>query len=426
MARKRTTYTLSENMINKATRPTDKPYKDLWDKKQTGLFIRITKTKKVFYCYDGRARKTTKIADWGVINANGLGVETARMRAREIISHSAPITDVGRMTLGQYLDRAYVDDRNALKMRPVRPLTIKKIKGNFPDWLDLPIKRITNRMLLDKVSLWRAGEHTIDTSHPSQRHRTPKPNTESTIRKKFVEINAVFNTLERRKHIAKNPLEHLNIKKDSVPEHIHVYSQDTVKYEDVMDFVLNQDRPVTEKTSKYRKGHTRAARVLIATIIRLGLRDAEARNNYVYNFHLNTVHDSHLVIPGSITKTGKGRKVPIDDPVLLDALIGYKDHYQVKNEQGLMFYNPRTGKAYTDALGRSLYDEVKEEFGLGKNGNGSGRKYDFRHTFATRLYHATGNIKAVADAIGDELQTTDDYYAQDNMKAIRTGMAKLK
>ena len=221
-----------------------------------------------------------------------------------------------------------------------------------------------------------------------------------------------------------NPFTDISFKKDKRPKQVSVYSEE-ITYDDVMRFILQEDRPVNEQTSKYRKDHSPAARIFIATVIRLGLRDAEARLNYINNF-ITTGNNTRLIIPGEICKTKTEREVPITCPILLEALNTFKNLHHIENNEGLMFFNPSTNKAYTSSLGRKLFEEIKEEFGLGINGNGSGRKYDFRHTFATRLYNETGDIKLVADSIGDSLDTTDKYYAGKNITKLRDAISKLK
>lgn len=405
---------LSNRMINNAQHR-DKPY-DIWDSRQSGLFVKVGKTTKTFYCYTS-TRKTIKIDRWGYDNGEGIGVDKARIRAQEILQLNTVYTDVSRMTLLHYLDNRYQADR--LSSRPVTDLTIKKIKSAYPDWLDKKLLKITNEMMLKKVSQWLSGTHKINTDDIRHKNRTAKPNSLGSVRKKYSEMNAVFNTLVAKKHISKNPFEPLGIKRDGPPDFIRVYCSETVTYEAVLSFLFTHGRRKSDEKTRFVKRHTEAARLFIAIVIRLGLRDAEARKNYIYNF-ITDGPNPVFIIPKEITKTGKGRRIPLSDPVLLSAIIDYKNNHYVENPQQLMFYNRETSSIFSRSLGRGLYKELSDAFGL------EGNKRDFRHTFATRIYHATGDIKLTSFLIGDNINTTSTYYADDNIEKARDVIALMK
>lgn len=419
----KTTRTLSDSMLTRAALPSaGKSYYDIWDAKQGGLFVRIGKLTKTFYCYDSRERTTKKIGKWGYERKSlDLDVEQAREIVRKTLKNKSVSHIYGKQSLGDYIDNNYRYERLE---KPVTESTIKKIKSDFSDWMMTPIASITKEMLLIKIAEWRAGTHTINTAHHTQRSRKPVKNSESTIRKKVVQIKALFNTLVKQHHIAANPFVSINLPKDKPPKNVAVYNDD-VTYTDVMRFIFEEDRPVDENTSKFRKNHTAAARVFIATVIILGLRDAEARLNKIENF-VTTGNNKKLIIPAAITKTKTGREIPIENDELIAAINTYKSEHYVENPEKLMFYNKSTNKVFSSSLGRKLFDEIKERFNLGEDGNGSGRKYDFRHTFATRLYNCTGDIKLVSDAIGDNIDTTNKFYAAQNTTKLRNAIGKLK
>ncbi|NOH59109.1 hypothetical protein F0261_13815 [Alteromonas sp. 07-89-2] len=81
------------------------------------------------------------------------------------------------------------------------------------------------------------------------------------------------------------------------------------------------------------------------------------------------------------------------------------------------FFNKSTQKPYAMGCWRALFKEVCTQFEL------KGRYYDFRHTFASKIYAATGDIKLVADLIGDSVTTAAEYYANniidENRKALK-------
>jgi len=413
---------LSDRMIDREPLPSgEKRYKDIWDTSQTGLFVRIGKKKNSFYCYDSKARRSKLIGHFGY-SQNEITVDQARDKARDIIRNGTLSNIYADLLLGEYIDQTYQYERSIRK--PVSDATINKIKSDFQDWLQMGVSSITKEMLLQKINLWRNGQHKINNEHYTQRHRTAVRNSDSTIRKKVVQIKALFNTLVEHKRIPVNPFAGIRIEKDKPPKHISFYDEN-ITYEDLMRFILQEERPFDETTSKFRKDHSPAARIFIATVIRLGLRDAEARLNTIDNF-ITTGKNTRLIIPANICKTKTSREIPIECPILLAAINEYKQEHYIQNPERFMFFNPSTRKVFSPALGRKLFDEIKERFGLGVDGNGSGRKYDFRHTFATRIYDATGDVKLVADLIGDNINTTDKYYASGNSKKMRDAVKNLK
>ena len=76
-----------------------------------------------------------------------------------------------------------------------------------------------------------------------------------------------------------------------------------------------------------------------------------------------------------------------------------------------MFFNRATGKSYSSQCYRAIWDRVKQEFNL------NGRYYELRHTFASDAYEATGDIKLVADMIGDNVETASKYYVTQSKNA---------
>ena len=167
------TRTLSESMIERMAPPKKGiRYEDVWDAKQNGLFVRIGKRTKTFYCYDSKTRTTVKIGPWGA-DRDSINVNQARERASSLLKNRATESMYLAQTLGYYLDNKYRIERVE---KPVREETIKKIKSDFSDWLLRSIQSFTADMLLKKIDQWRNGEHKINTEHHSQRHKKPVKN----------------------------------------------------------------------------------------------------------------------------------------------------------------------------------------------------------------------------------------------------------
>ncbi|ART81719.1 hypothetical protein CBP31_03000 [Oceanisphaera profunda] len=404
----------------RALPPPEEDRYDVYDTKSPGLFIRVGKRSKVFYLLRGSDRiKIGNFRDFHHINGP---VFEARRAASDILLDLRPSSShVPSMALGDYLDKHYAAERKGHR-RPLRPQTIKSLKSFFSDWLSIPIHRINSDLLSKKITEWESPT-TIENG------KLKRGNTKATIRKKFILINAVFNHLVRQEHILKNPFNSRGFKIDTVEHKINIYN-DNIRYSELMNYLVSEERIELEFDGNRGKTHTRAARIYIAVIIRLGLRDNEARLNNADNFVIESSLEGEqrlrLIIPADITKTGKGREVLLSCPILIPAIRDYKDNHYVHNDDGLMFFNQSTKSAYTNNLGRSLYQELKKEFKLGMNGNGSGRKYDFRHTLATRAYRAKGDIKLVADLIGDSVETASKYYVASDPEAARLVISNLE
>ncbi|WP_370299009.1 tyrosine-type recombinase/integrase [Pontibacterium sp.] len=370
---------------------------DWRDSQVTGLVLRIGKKSKTFYLAitKGPKKGMRKLAPFS-LNAGGMNVEKARSTAADILKETTgktPIHNTLKLTLGRYLDEEYMEDRE-YSGNPVREETIEKIKKVYASMLDTPLENITDdhmkKMLAKK---WK------------------KNNTE-TKRKKYYYLAALFNCLEKLEKIHKSPIKKRSFKRTK-PGVINTYDQ---LYDDVLEFILVTPR---NRKTKYTKDHTRAARLYLASVIITGCRHGEIRKNTIDNFHTG-VDKPQIYIPGEICKTGNEREVPISNELYLHHLEIYKNEHWVKNRDRLMFYNQATSSVYTDSLGRKLWQEVKDHFGI------SGRSYDWRHTFATRVYKETGDIKLVADLIGDEIETANKYYAKKDPERMRMAVASIR
>lgn len=392
---------LSDSMISQLPPvPAGKRYYDVWDRRTTGLFVRISKRKRVFYFYTSETKKTKKLGDFATFYTTGLNVQ----QARELANSDSPINFDRYLTLEDYITKQYAKDRTSLG-KPVSDATIKNILSIYHDVLHVRLSMFDQSHLVLKLEQWRNGTHTLQSTHHTQKNKQAKKVSSATLRKRFVILNAVFNTLVSVGRLNTNPLRNPGLKQPA-PLGISTYE---INYADAVNFLLNHQCNVSLE-----------ARLILSLIILHGLRDSEVLKNYASNFVLEA-EEPYLVIPPEITKTGKGRTVPIVNDQLLTALRAYKANHSGKLH---MFVNKSTQKPYTAGICRKLYSDFADHFKLEQK-FGTKRKYDFRHTFASKLYHATGDIKLVADTIGDSIETTNKYYASVNSKKVREAIGNL-
>lgn len=147
---------------------------------------------------------------------------------------------------------------------------------------------------------------------------------------------------------------------------------------------------------------------LVALCLHTGLRNAEARGTNVgdvmkFNAIVNT-----LEVRAEIAKNGVARRIPLVTEVqkILKIYIQWKvDHHEPISYHDPLFLTQRTKQR----LGERDFQRIIEC----ASSSSIGMKFtphDLRHTFATELYQATGDLQAVRIALGhSSLKATQIY-----------------
>lgn len=353
----------------------------------TGLILRVGKESKIFY--GTIDRKMKKIGNFSIFS-NGIRYEEAEEIYKDL-KHARKKMGTGfsEVTLEGYIDNQYRKDRVKMK-NPASEKNIDNIKRQFSHAL--------RKRCID------LSDRDYETYEESAFHLT-----ESTQRKAYYAFSALLNTLVHFNRIAVNPL-----KKRTFNSNLkHAINTHSPTREEIYELIFSDRFGIRTKRSR---GYSLATRLIAVLTVDCGCRPGEARLNYRSNFILDD--KPRMRIPANICKTSKPRDVPLSNTISEKLSEYIRDEY-VPNPNGLMFFNPSTNQVYAEGCYRAVWKEVKKHYAL------QGRFYDFRHTFATKLYVHTGNIKLVADTIGDSVDTASKYYADGNVELTRelmTGM----
>lgn len=147
---------------------------------------------------------------------------------------------------------------------------------------------------------------------------------------------------------------------------------------------------------------------LVALCLRTGLRNAEARGTNVgdvmkFNAIVNT-----LEVRPEIAKNGVARRIPLVEEIkkILKIYIQWKvDHHEPIEHNDPLFLTQRTKQR----IGERDFQRILENASQASIGM-KFTPHDLRHTFATELYQATGDLEAVRIALGhSSLKATQIY-----------------
>lgn len=360
--------------------------KDYRDLRETGLILRVGKKSKTFYAHlrTGDGKRGMKSLGPFSLDGEGLNYEDARqkflhMKSAQSVEHAG----FGKITLVTYLDEQYKIDR-AGRGDPVSDKSIADIKHYYSHALNKKCKDLSDA---DVEKFLENFSHLAD----------------PTKRKGYYYFHALIRTLEFY-----NRIPAVKIRKRSFNNNpntvINTFAIDRQK---VYEFIFE---PELGKDHKFSKGFNFETRVIMGLGVDTGARPGEIIKNWKDNFILDDV-EPRMRIPASIAKNNKPREVPINSDFLVEKLKIYIEKAWTPNSGGLMFYNRSTGKSYSSQCYRAIWERVKEEFGF------KGRYYELRHSFGTDAYEATGDIKLVADLLGDTVETASKSYVKQTKNA---------
>lgn len=350
-------------------------------KKYPSLILRVGKKKKVFYYKVHTKTPTLNVGFHFIADVtNFLSFEKVILPAyrkfqAKVNASKKLTTGFSKVTMEEYIDNYYkVDALDTNKV--VSEGTIDKLKLYFSH------------------SLKKRCVVLSDEDYKAYMHAWPN-HSESTRRKVYYSYSAMLNTLALNEKIIANPLKKRKFKKYKNPlvnTHDVNYS---VLYREVFDEQFGKRTPQS-------KGFSTESKLIFCLCVDVGARPSEIRLLKKKNVDLK---NWKLHFEEKTVKTLKARKVPINSQFLQSKLEEYLSSGFSPNKENFLFFNSSTQKPFASGCWRALFKEVKEQFGL------DGRFYDFRHTFASKVYKLSRDIKLVADLIGDDVSTASEYYA---------------
>lgn len=364
---------------------------DYYDIGCPSLLLRVGKKTKTFYVYQNRGMHKQGV--FCPRNKHGMNVDAARTQAVSFKNSNKTKSSGSKVVkFLYYLENQYAKDAAGLNRKKVSQKTIESLKRQFPHCHDKYVSKINDN---DFVIFLENNMHL----------------KENTVRKAYYALSALLNVLVEKDKIDKNPLKKRSLKADSErPIHVH-----TIERNKIIATLLDDD---FGKRKKHSRGFSLGSRLIAALIIDGGYRPSEVILSKVHLYELGK--EPSLALHSSDTKTEKPRIVPIFSNQLVERLVDYRNNHNILTPEGYMFVNQRTRKPYAEGIYRAVWRQLKAEFELG------GRFYDFRHTFASNAYRLSGDIKMVADLIGDRVETASKYYAQTNVTSAREKLKGMR
>ncbi|MGF1691143.1 MULTISPECIES: tyrosine-type recombinase/integrase [Photobacterium] len=425
--KKQTSFHFKDGLIKKLPLIKDGS-KDLYDLtnniKKFSLVLRVSKTAKTFYIKPAQ-RTMIKLGRWQEPNANthikpeagclttSLARSAFKKKVKEILAEEelAPeILHVREWTIEDYLSQQYKKDRAKYKIKngSIRPISQKSLNAIKRD-----IKPLLTQRLKDANKNWLEilDEHwKKEVVNPTNDVVTMR--SLDTNRKAYTQINAMLNVWVGAGYIRKNPIDGEVARfKDEHADQREIITFDELSIESVLRY-LWQDDVLGSK----------AAKLVLATMIVAGVRNSEAYRNTTDNFRIS---ERIIFIPSLISgKTRKSRTIPIESDYYWQMISDYlaSDEY-FENEQNHMFPSrkgSRTGHI-TEGATRKPWHDLKNHFKLPTES----RPYDFRHTFASNLAKTEG-IEVTSQLLGDNPDTVMKYYIKHDAESVRPALREIQ
>ncbi|MEZ9157958.1 tyrosine-type recombinase/integrase [Vibrio lentus] len=425
--KKQTSFHFKDGLIKKLPLIKDGS-KDLYDLtnniKKFSLVLRVSKTAKTFYIKPSQ-RTMIKLGRWQEPNANThikpdtgyMTVSGARAafkkQVKELLAEEqlAPeVLHVREWTIEDYLSKQYSKDRTKYKIkngsiRPISPKSLNAIKRDIKPLLSQKLKDANKNWLETLVEHWK--KEVVNPTNDAVTMRSLYTN-----RKAYTQINAMLNIWVGAGYIRKIPIDGEVARfKDEHADQREIITFDELSIESVLRYLWQED----VRGSK-------AAKIVLATMVVAGVRNSEAYRNTKDNFRIN---ERVIFIPSQISgKTRKSRKVPIESDYYWKIVSQYliSDEY-FENENGHMFPSRKGSNTghITDGATTKPWHDLKDHFKLPTES----RPYDFRHTFASSLAKTEG-IEVTSKLLGDSPDTVMKYYIKHNTESVRPALRQMQ
>lgn len=378
------------------------------------LILRLGKNTKTFYVRN-RSKMCGKFGSWptdpdldnlppGFFTTMAEVEAAFEARVKELDRQLFAVGKYADMPIREYLTGQYITDRQetAVKNGKIKPLTqntIDKMINAFPLWIDKKISEANKDWPIEFRDFWNSREHRC-----KETGAVITGISTETQRRYYTTINALFNMCVKKDYIEKNPID----------GRIELYPRNKGKkkirydylYEEAVDFIFDQ-----------AKGSP-AGKLIIATMILCGARNAEVYKNYKKSFD---VRERELHIPAHISKNRESRYVFIESDRYWSEVQDYINGPWEKNSGGFMFPSDRSKSGHaTDGVYKPIWRQVKDYFNLPR----AGRLYDSRHTFCSRFVRKS-SLAVASEMLGISPETALKYYNENEKEDARVVLREL-
>ncbi len=396
---------------------------DLYDRSTQELgfsfVLRLSNKDKTFYIKAKKGKTVSinamrKIGVFGT-RVNGtrpphpqIELSTARKifndKVNELKKTSSEAVEVSNLTIREYLETRYKDDRfnnniKSGKRRPITDRTIKEIINSFPHWIDKKINSANKGWVQEFEEYWKQTEY-----RDKQTGEIRFGTSTDTMRKKYTILNAVFNMCALKGYIVNNPIDG------------EIGRFPSSKFKSSINYDYNYEH-ITDAifTNEDVRGSL-AGKLIVATMILTGARNSEVYKNSLQNFD---PEKRTIFIPSEISKNNAQRTLKIDNDTYWEFWHVYYEREYRENPNQYMFPSLKSQLHVTDGTYKPVWSSIKVIFGL------TGRLYDVRHTFARRANKEFG-IAATAEILGDSIDTAYEHYVKGDETEKLNNMSKIQ
>ncbi|HAS8589748.1 TPA: hypothetical protein I7788_17995 [Vibrio vulnificus] len=396
---------------------------DLYDRSTQELgfsfVLRLSNKNKTFYI---KAKKGTTVSINAMRKIGVFGSRVNRTRpphpqielstAKDIFKEkvielkktSAEAVEVSNLTIREYLETRYKDDRlnnniKSGKRRPITDRTIKEIINSFPHWIDKKINSAHKGWVQEFEEYWKQAE-----VRDKQTGEIRSGTSTDTMRKKYTLLNAVFNMCALKGYIINNPIDG------------EIGRFPNSKFKSSINYDYNYEHITHEIFTNEDVRGSLAGKLIVATMILTGARNSEVYKNYLQNFN---PEKRTIFIPSEISKNKAQRTLKIDNDIYWEFWHLFYEREYRDNPNQFMFPSVKSRSHVTDGTYKPVWNSIKVIFGL------TGRLYDVRHTFARRANKAFG-IAITAEILGDSINTAYEHYVKGDETEKLNNMSKIQ
>ncbi|CBV41548.1 site-specific integrase [Halomonas elongata] len=392
---------------------------EVWDSDQAGYHVRAGKrglSLRVSYYNLAGKRRVLTLGRYGVGNMTAakarkdagevLGIVAQGGDPRAVLEEArAEAERQDQQTLRAYLDGPYTAYQNRLKDGAA---TLRRIKQDFPGWLDKPMGSLTRA----DVERWQADQEAVD-----------KPRAFGTLKRNYDALCGLLAHAAERKVIPAHPLKGVKLQKPALneeelaeqgaerrylePEEVEALFTGLEAYQDQR---RQQRRNSRAHGKPYLSDLDGAAYVdhvkpWILTMYFTGFRPGD-----LFGLRWEHVNLTFATIRKVIEKTAHKRPEPQTFPLSSAAVDVLKTWHKQQGEPkaGLVFPSPITGKRMSATAMQKPWAAVRGLGGLPEDR----QLYTLRHNFASQLVMSGTDLLTVSKLMAHaDIQTTIAHYA---------------